>query len=470
VLARLSLRTRVSLLAAVAVGLAIACSAVAAYATVRHELLANTDSNLLRRAKAAAASPLAESGTLTSIPSSFFGAADIRLALIDSDGHAVSAAGEASAPPLGAPEIAVAAGTKQVSIRTTAAGGTTYRVVAVPVRNGSSLVLAQSMGDLNSALNQLGIVLMIVGIGGIAVAATAGLAIARAGLRPVQRLQAATEYISRTRDLRPIPVNGTDELAGLTTSFNEMLAVLDQTVNALEVSRERQRQLAADAGHELRTPLTSLRTNLDLLAMSTRSTDRTLDPAERDALLEDVRAQTEELSALVADLVQLSRDDAPVDAGEPVDLAAVVHRAVERARRRAPRMAFTVDTAPWVLAGDPDGLERAVMNLLDNAITWSPPHGPVEVRLHDGVLEVADHGSGIPNADLPNIFQRFYRAPDARPLPGSGLGLAIVAHVVEQHGGQVTAANSARGGAVLTIRLPGHISESLRQAEDSKVS
>jgi two-component system sensor histidine kinase MprB len=297
-------------------------------------------------------------------------------------------------------------------------------------------------------LSRLGVVLLIVGLAGMGAAAAIGWAIGRAGLRPVENLTSAAEHVAATDELAPIEVHGDDELARLTVSFNTMLA-------ALQRSRDRQRQLVADAGHELRTPLTSLRTNLDLLAQSDRAGEGGLTAAERAELLGDVRAQIEELSAAVSDLVELARDDAPDASAEPVDLAAVTENALDRVRRRASGLAFDVRLQPWIVHGDATALERAVTNLLDNAAKWSPAGGTVEVRLVGGELSVSDEGPGISDEDLPHVFERFYRATDARRLPGSGLGLAIVRQAAERHGGTVVAGRSDRGGARLVLTLPG---------------
>jgi two-component system sensor histidine kinase MprB len=288
----------------------------------------------------------------------------------------------------------------------------------------------------------------------VLLAAAAGTAVAQGGLRPVQRLTEATERIARTGDLKPIAISGDDELARLTGSFNSMLS-------ALAESQERQRRLVADAGHELRTPLTSLRTNLELLAASDRPDAPSLSEQDRKEISDDVRAQVEELSTLVGDLVELARQDAPQVVHEPVELAEVMERALARAARRAPSVHFEVTLTPWGLLGDANALERAVLNLLDNAAKWSPVAATVTVRLAatdrgTAVVEVADAGPGIAEADLPYIFERFYRSSDARTLPGSGLGLAIVAQVAARHGGTVQASRSPAGGTLMTLELPGH--------------
>ncbi len=446
-LGELSLRTRVTLLVSVAVGLAVALTSVAAYLTARHELYQGLDRNLVLRAQAAAASSLSDPVRLAQVPAAALGSADVRIAVVTAGGHAVSAEGQASAPPLGEPELAVARGESALSLRTAELDGEDYRVVAAPTRPGTALVLAQSTAGIREELASIGVVLLVVGLVGIAVAASAGLAVARSALRPVERLTTAAEHVARTEDLRPIEVHGDDELARLARSFNAMLAALDQ-------SRQRQQQLVADAGHELRTPLTSMRTNLDLLAQSLRSAAG-LSPADRAELLADVRAQVEEMSDLVADLVELARTEPAPAPAEHVDLAAVVERALERVRRRAPRVRFAAQLTPWELAGDPAMLERAITNLLDNAAGWSADGGSVTVTLADGVLQVADSGPGIAEQDLPYVFERFYRSAEARGRPGSGLGLAIVRQAVERHGGSVTAGRAPSGGALLTVRLPG---------------
>ena len=275
-------------------------------------------------------------------------------------------------------------------------------------------------------------------------------------------LTAAVEHIARTEDLRPLQVEGDDELARLATAFNSMLM-------ALAASRDRQRRLVADAGHELRTPLTSLRTNLDLLAQidqapadgSRASATGGLPPEARAELLEDVRAQIEELTTLVGDLVELARDEPITHVVEAVDLVDVLDRALAKVRRRAPSVNFDVRADPWWVVGESASLERAVTNLLDNAAKWSPPGGVVHVTLTGGSLIVDDSGQGIAPDDLPHIFDRFYRSEESRAMPGSGLGLSIVRQVAERHSGAVAAGTAPGGGARLILTLPGQPDPSL---------
>jgi two-component system, OmpR family, sensor histidine kinase MprB len=448
ILDRVSLRARIGILAATVAALVVVLVSAAAFFVVRANVLQTLDANLLQRATAAAQGGI-DPRVLTQVPTQFVGAADIKLALVFADGTYASA----SAPPLGVDELRVARGEEEQSVRTASLGGVAYRVVAVPAGPGQALVIAQRLDPTQQVLTRLAVTLPVVGAFGVLLAALAGVAVARTGLRPVDRLTAATERIAATGDLRPIPVDGTDELARLTQSFNAMLG-------ALAASQEQQRRLVADAGHELRTPLTSMRTNLELLAAASRPGAPALPESERAEIFEDVQAQVAELSTLVGDLVELARTDAPTVVHEPVELPDVILRALERARRRAGNVEFVPTLLPWTLMGDSTALERAVLNLLDNAAKWSPPDGQVRVQMRQLdewslVLEVADAGPGIEPEDLPHVFDRFYRADTSRTMPGSGLGLAIVRQVALRHGGAVWAGRAPEGGALLVLRLPG---------------
>lgn len=441
-----SLRWRVTLLAASVVAIAVAVMAIAAYAVVARALYADVDNQLRNRA-----SSLIDSNLVTFDPRYIAGATlyttDISVALIFPNLDTYSPPG--SVVPIGDPELEVARGESPTSLRT--ASG--YRVLAERTSDGSTLVIAQRLSPTGAVLDRLAWVLFIVGGWGVLLAAAAGTTVGRTGLRPVARLTAATERVARTDDLTPIPVTGNDELARLTESFNTMLRVLAE-------SRERQSRLVADAGHELRTPLTSLRTNMELLIASSRPGAPRVPDEDMAELRIDVMAQIEELSTLVGDLVDLAREDAPETVYELVDLRDVVDRALERARRRRNEIDFTQESVPWFVYGDQAGLSRAVLNVLDNAAKWSPPGEQVRVQmraLRNGLLEltVDDAGPGIPEEDRALVFERFYRSTASRSMPGSGLGLAIVRQVVIKHGGTIAVDVSDRGGALIIIVLPG---------------
>ncbi|MFF9089997.1 ATP-binding protein [Streptomyces sp. NPDC014991] len=313
------------------------------------------------------------------------------------------------------------------------------------------VLVALPLKSTEKTLDDLALVLLLVSAIGVVGAGAAGLAVARAGLRPVDKLTEAVEHVARTEDLTiriPVQDDSEDEVARLSRSFNSMTA-------SLASSRDLQQQLIADAGHELRTPLTSLRTNIELLSRS-EETGRPIPPADRKALLASVKAQMTELAALIGDLQELSRTEN--QRGERVQVTAfqdAVEAALRRARLRGPELKITADLEPWFVRAEPSALERAIVNILDNAVKFSPGGGTVDVRLSGGVLTVRDHGPGIPEDELPYVFDRFWRSPSARALPGSGLGLSIVARTVRQAGGEVTLAGAEGGGTVVTVRLPG---------------
>ncbi|WP_236654203.1 sensor histidine kinase [Streptacidiphilus anmyonensis] len=312
-----------------------------------------------------------------------------------------------------------------------------------------AVAFAQPLAPVDHALAELGLLLLLIGLVVIAGALIAAWYVARTGLRPVDKLTAAVEHIARTEEVgTTIEVNGEDEIARLSTSFNSMST-------ALASSRERQSQLIADAGHELRTPLTSLRTNVDLLVRSD-DTGRPLPEETRTRLLRNMKAQMGELSTLIGDLLELSRPTRPQGA-KPLEVVAlhdIAARALDRARLRGPGLEFTVAIDPWYVRADAHALERAVINLLDNAVKFSPPGGTIDLGLHFGTLTVRDQGPGIPEEDLSRVFERFWRSPAARQMPGSGLGLAIVSQTVQDCGGEVALSN-AHPGTLATMKLPG---------------
>jgi two-component system sensor histidine kinase MprB len=348
---------------------------------------------------------------------------------------------------------AVAAGHAKPGFSDAIVQNTHLRLFTQKAASGEAVQVFRPMTEVDHTLGNLKWILVVISLGGTGLAALLGRAVSRNATRPVQRLTETAEHVTHTRDLSArIPADERDELGRLAASFNTMLA-------ALESSQQAQRQLVADASHELRTPLTSLRTNLELLRDGAA-----LPPDERQAMLARSVAQIEELSVLVGDLVDLARDEdgeTGADEEHEARLDLIVAEEIGRAERHAPGRSFVCTLQPSLVRGAPDRVARAVRNLLDNALKWGPPEEPVEVTAIDGELHVRDHGPGIAADDLPFVFDRFYRAPDARGLPGSGLGLAIVRQVAETSGGQAWAEVAEGGGARLCLRLPvaGPVSE-----------
>jgi two-component system sensor histidine kinase MprB len=438
-----SFRLRVTLLAAVAVAAAVAGSAAVVYVVVRHQLLGEVDSSLVSRARSFVEHPPPgfEVGYVQLGPQASLGGPPTYLQVIDSTGQGAALA----LPGLDHAKRLASTGGKpfftdgNASIATrTGSESAHVRVYATQVGDGFAIQVARSLAEVDHTLHRLGLYMLFIGLVGVGIAGGLGLVVATAALRPVRNLTSVAEEVTATRDLtRRIDVQSQDELGRLASAFNEMLVALDASVKA-------QRRLVADASHELRTPLSSLRTNIEVLAGG-----KELPPGERQKLLADVTGQVEELSALVGDLVEIDRER-PAEV-EDVRLDELVEHAVARAKVRAPKVLFRTQLQESLVRGAPAQLERAVSNLLDNAAKWSTS---VDVAVSDHEVVVRDHGPGISEEDLPHVFDRFYRATNARNLPGSGLGLAIVRHVAQTHGGEATAENAPDGGALFRFRLP----------------
>jgi two-component system, OmpR family, sensor histidine kinase MprB len=441
-----SFRTRLTLASAAAVAVAIVVASAVTYALVRNELRGQVDQTLKERAATlrigVGGPPGAE---VLRLPPEPFGGAAVVAQVVTADGQVISAPDATAEIPVTTKTLEAARGEIEEPFYDDAhASGTHLRVLNLPAgERGFTLQVGRSLEEVDQALATIRRWLIAIALVGIGLAAALGLAVARAVLAPVQRLTRTAEEVSETRDLsRRIDASGTDELSRLATTFNTMLGALEDSARA-------QRQLVSDASHELRTPLTSLRTNIEVLAR-----DQALPPGDRELLLHDVTEQLTEMTALIAELVELARGDQAPNEPEDVRLDLVTADAIERTRRNRPGVSFKTELEESLIRAVPATVERAVSNLLDNAAKWSPPGGEIEVTVRNGELTVRDHGPGIDEADLPFVFDRFYRAPSARGLPGSGLGLAIVRQVAEAHGGTVAADRADGGGTIVRLCLP----------------
>ncbi|MEU2726594.1 ATP-binding protein [Streptomyces griseoviridis] len=327
-----------------------------------------------------------------------------------------------------------------------------YRVATVSLGDGRGAVqVAQEFSDtedLLRALQQRTLILMA------AVVTAAGLFgwwLARRITRRLIILTSAAEDVARTRRLGiEVPVTGHDEVGRLGRAFDRMLGRLAQ-------SEEDQRRLVQDAGHELRTPLTSLRTNISLL----RRIDE-LPPATRLDLVADLSQEARELTDLVNELVDLAAGQSDNEPPQRVDLADIAEDVAGLARRRTGRDITVTASGDTGTDGRPAMLTRAISNLVENAAKFDPDRGgPIEIDVtgpaRPGAVRVAvlDRGPGIAECDLVRVFDRFYRAADARSLPGSGLGLSIVREVALAHGGAPFALRREGGGSVIGFTVGG---------------
>ena len=432
---------------AVAVALAVAFGSLAAYLAVQARLRADVDASL--RTQAASALP-DEGDGLGRGPRREFGRPPrddeptVYVQYVTADGGRTRPAQGGIELETDARAREVASGDRGGYFSDEEVSGSHLRVLTAPLGSGTAIQVARPLGEVDSLLDRLRAVLLAVSGAGVAMGALLGWVISGRALRPVTRFTERTVAIAGAGDpRRRLDGEGGDELGRLAGSFNT-------TLDALQRSVESQRQLVADASHELRTPLASLRTNVEVLQRGDA-----LSEADRADLLRDLVTQTDELTSLVGDVADIARRGEPADDPQEVRLDQLVAAGLDRARRLAPRVELTQRLEPWVVSGSPERLARLVANLVDNAVKWSPPGAGVEVALDGGELSVRDHGPGIAPADLPLVFDRFYRSPAARSLPGSGLGLAIVRQVAEAHGALATAENAEGGGARLRVRFPG---------------
>jgi two-component system, OmpR family, sensor histidine kinase MprB len=448
------LNKRLAWVAASAVALAVFLAAIVCYFVVRHQLLSQVDDAL----KAQAAEVQQGTASLDQPlpgPSPSAGGPAQYWQIIGTDGTILD---HDLALPVSAQATAVANG-RPAFLSNVELGGNRLRELTFPGNFNAgfgrlepvAVQLARPLNGIDNVLRDLRLVLLLVCAGGIALAAMLGRLAARRVLAPLAEVAATARHIEETEDLSSrLRVHADDEVGELARRFNAMIERLQHSREALDESVRAQRQLVADASHELRTPITSLRTNIEvLLEQGDQLTDD-----DRHRLLADVLEQSEELSGLIGDVIELARGDLPITSAEDIRLDRIVADSVTRARRDFPRVHFETTFEPAIVEGVPERLARAVNNLLDNAAHHSAPGGLVEVVADREGVRVRDHGTGIAEADLPYVFDRFYRGENSRHRQGSGLGLAIVRQVAGQHGGSIEAANAPDGGAVFTLRLP----------------
>jgi two-component system sensor histidine kinase MprB len=441
----MSLRTRwaitLGLVAAMAIGLAVATSLVITENQLRREV----DADLLSRAGSTPGDMrdffLGGFPGGRDRPVSF----DAIVQVITPNGQVVGFEGVPPLPVTDADQALVAGGNP--TLRNVTVDDTPHRMITAHIespRGDGAVQVAVDISSIDSLIAFMRRRLVAVWIGASVLAGVVGWLAARRAVTPIERLTATAEHVAATEQLDvDLDTQAPAEIGRLAASFSAMLA-------SLQRSRTQQQRLASDAGHELRTPLTALRTNLETL----HRRDAELTPEQRLELVDAAIIEVEELSTLSAELVDLASDvGRNEETAADVDLGELVERVANRFRRRTGR-AIVVTRDAALLALRPLQIERAVSNLIDNALKWSPAESVVEVEVLSGAVRVRDHGPGIAEGDLSHVFERFYRSVETRTTPGSGLGLAIVELIVEAHGGTVSAANHPQGGAVVGFTLP----------------
>jgi two-component system sensor histidine kinase MprB len=412
-----SFRVKLTLLTATAIAVTVAGASLAVWVVAKHQLLAQVDRDLQNQAVQIVSSHGPRPFEPTYV-------------ILDPDGNTVR---QSYPLPISSIAKSVATGKHADYYVNLTLEKVHARELVAGLPGGGAVVTATSLEPTDKALHRIGFWAALIGSIGVLAAAALAAFVAATALRPIRRLTAAADSVAATGNLAErVDVRSDDELGRLATRFNAMLAALETSVGA-------QRRLVADASHELRTPLTAIRTNVDLLREGKLPSD------EAKRALDEASVELDALTRLVSDLVELARGEERKLRLEDVQLDDLVAATVERAQARAPQVTFVTALSPTHVMADPVLLERAVSNLLDNAVKYSPDGAPIEVSVRAGEVIVADHGPGIADEDLPRVFDRFYRAATARSKPGAGLGLAIVREAAEAHGGRATAESSATG-------------------------
>jgi two-component system sensor histidine kinase MprB len=393
----MTLRSRISVMAAVVVGVTLLFGSVVCYVALRHELRSQIDAQLRNQ------------------------------------GDLMRSAG-----PM---PVRVVEDLGDATLTDRSVAGVHTRVYTFAVAPGDAVQIGRPLTGVDATLSWLRGILAALCVIGTLLAALLTRLFSRRAIAPLTRVTEAAEHIESTGDLgRRVPAgDARDEPGRLALRFNAML-------DRLQDAQVAQRQLIADASHELRTPVTALRTNVELLAHGP------LVNGDRAAIAEDALGQAEELSLLVGDVIELARGDAQPLSLESISLAELAAEAVDRGQRNAPEhlIRLTV-TDPVVVTGDRPRLARALNNLIDNAVKYAPPRTAVEVTVGDGAFTVRDRGPGIAPEDLPHVFDRFYRGAGVRAREGSGLGLAIVKQIADMHGADISLREAEGGGTVAAL-------------------
>jgi len=463
---RLTLKKRVLLWHVAAVGLILAVAALGADWVFSRMVLGQFDQSLMSLAQTEAGLALADSnepprvhdvapGTSTS----FLPRLDKFIQIVDADGHVVARSANLGGARLPAPPLLLGELHRGKRVFETLEHFTDepVRVLSVPIKVGTAryaIQVAGSLDDAQAALNTARYLFLTMAVAILGAVVLTGSMLARGILRPVDRIVVQARVIEGSALGQRLQHPGThDEIARLVETLNEMLGRIEQVFEA-------QRRFTADASHEIRSPLSRLRAELEVTLRRPR------ERLEYEEALRSCLAEVERLSQLAEELLTLARleageaHEAPL---EPVRLAPILGEAVARLEPEANRREVKV------LMDLPDDLSvrvasaaatLVVANVLDNAVKFSPPGGRVRIHVSSegraAVVAVSDSGPGVPEEEMPRLFERFYRGSAARSseVPGVGLGLAICRLLVDAQGGEISVANAPGGGATVRVRFP----------------
>ena len=446
----MTLRKKLSLASGLTAFVTVGILAVSAYLIASHELRSQVDDSLRARADTivreinrALQRPDFMGRQRTPLgPTLLQPEFDAITQVVDTDGSILASIGPSELVVTNSDRTLAASQTPNVSRFANAmVDGKAYRIFSLSLPAGGALQLGRDITDIEDARAGLRTWLVIIAVAGVLVSALVGWFIARRTSRPIELLAASADDIARTTNTTdPISIDASGEVEKLVTSFNTMLSALGRSL-------AQQKQLVQDASHELRTPLTSLRANAELLERPD------LPEHTRREIVHDMRAEVDELTALSSELSALASNQSDTESPSVVRLDDAVRELTERAQRRSGRTITLHTTNPGVVNVRPNQFDRAISNLIDNAIKFSPAGSPIDVFVRDNRVEVHDSGPGIAPEDRPFVFDRFYRAAGTRSFPGSGLGLAIVKQFADIHGAQTLVGASGTGGAMVGLDL-----------------
>ena len=432
----LQLRLTIALMAVITS--VVAVSGIFAVTSAESELVEGVDDFLVDRAKSiedlqsnVEARSFVQRDEKRSVLSEFLAEPDAVTQIVDPKGQIIFAF--PISLPLEDAEIKIAMKKDEnlsgvIRIRKSTVGDVDYRILSKPLPKGGLLQIGRDLSEVNDAVSGMVRAFLLLGLIGIALAILLAWLLASQLAKPIKRLSKTAEHVARTQELTAFidSKDGDKEVRRLAESFNVML-------RALSTSRDQQKRLVTDASHELRTPLTSVRTNIELLAKA-----KSIDEKDKELIIRDLKKEINELSLLVDEIVNLATSTGfRSENFVTEDLSIITQEVAEKFSRRSGRTIDITSSGDSMRDIQSAAIERAISNLVDNAIKFSPEGTDIVITVENGTVCVRDFGIGVREDDRGQLFERFFRSVDTRNLPGSGIGLSIVEEIILRHNGQV---------------------------------